>query len=65
MISSYPSYVIFLLLADNMFCIESAHLCRSAIKELSTGLSIENTNIECLYLRGSCYHAVGDYVSAV
>ncbi|KAK4749428.1 hypothetical protein SAY87_026877 [Trapa incisa] len=38
---------------------------RRAIKELSTGLSIENTNIECLYLRGSCYHAIGDYVAAV
>ncbi|OWM82121.1 hypothetical protein CDL15_Pgr001695 [Punica granatum] len=36
-----------------------------AIKELSTGLSIESSNIECLYLRGSCYHAVGDYVAAV
>ncbi|KAK4799344.1 hypothetical protein SAY86_024709 [Trapa natans] len=38
---------------------------RRAIKELSTGLSIENTNIERLYLRGSCYHAIGDYVAAV
>jgi hypothetical protein len=37
---------------------------RKAIQELSIGLSIENT-IECLYLRGSCYHAVGEYRDAV
>ncbi|CAN6881362.1 unnamed protein product [Brassica oleracea var. botrytis] len=37
---------------------------RMAIQELSIGLSIENS-IECLYLRGSCYHAVGEYRDAV
>ncbi|KAF2553692.1 hypothetical protein F2Q68_00037997, partial [Brassica cretica] len=37
---------------------------RKAIQELSIGLSIENS-IECLYLRGSCYHAVGEYRDAV
>lgn len=36
-----------------------------AIEELSQGLSIESTNIECLYLRASCYHAVGEYADAV
>lgn len=39
--------------------------CSKAIKDLSTGLSIENTNIECLYLRASCYHALGEYGHAV
>ncbi|TXG59325.1 hypothetical protein EZV62_013898 [Acer yangbiense] len=38
---------------------------RKAIKDLSTGLSIEPSNIECLYLRASCYHAVGEYGEAV
>lgn len=39
--------------------------CSKAIKELSTGLNIESTNIECLYLRASCYHAIGEYKPAV
>ncbi|CAD5169559.1 unnamed protein product [Musa acuminata subsp. malaccensis] len=38
---------------------------RIAIKDLSLGLSIENSNIECLYLRASCYHAIGEYGDAV
>lgn len=38
---------------------------RNAIKDLSIGLSIESSNIECLYLRASCYHAVGQYREAV
>ena len=39
--------------------------CRKAIKDLSIGLKIENANIECLYLRASCYHAIGEYGLAV
>ncbi|URE00095.1 Tetratricopeptide repeat protein [Musa troglodytarum] len=38
---------------------------RIAIKDLSLGLSIENSNVECLYLRASCYHAIGEYGDAV
>ncbi|CAK7337777.1 unnamed protein product [Dovyalis caffra] len=38
---------------------------RKAIKDLSIGLSIENSNIECLYLRASCHHAIGEYGEAV
>ncbi|WRX10011.1 Tetratricopeptide repeat - like 5 [Theobroma cacao] len=38
---------------------------RKAIKDLSIGLSIENSNIECLYLRASCYHAIGEYAEAI
>ncbi|KAL0343526.1 UNVERIFIED_CONTAM: Suppressor of RPS4-RLD 1, partial [Sesamum angustifolium] len=38
---------------------------RNAIKELSVGLSIESSNIECLYLRASCYHAIGEFKEAV
>lgn len=61
--------------------LSSAHLCllplfycecshcfdgfRNAIKELSLGLSIESSNVECLYLRASCYHAVGEFKEAV
>ncbi|KAL0450193.1 UNVERIFIED_CONTAM: Suppressor of RPS4-RLD 1, partial [Sesamum latifolium] len=37
---------------------------RNAIKELSAGLSIESSNIECLYLRASCYHAIGEFKEA-
>ena len=33
--------------------------------DLSIGLGIENSNIECLYLRASCYHAIGEYGEAV
>ncbi|KAK1292356.1 hypothetical protein QJS10_CPB17g02298 [Acorus calamus] len=38
---------------------------RKAIKDLSKGLSIESSSIECLYLRASCYHAIGEYSDAV
>ncbi|KAL5993851.1 hypothetical protein ACLOJK_038208 [Asimina triloba] len=41
------------------------HILRDAIKDLSVGLSIECSNIECLYLRASCYHAIGEYGDAV
>ncbi|CAL5371005.1 unnamed protein product [Camellia sinensis] len=37
----------------------------NAIKDLSVGLSLENSNIECLYLRASCHHAIGEYREAV
>jgi len=40
-------------------------LFRKAIKDLSAGLGIENDDIECLYLRASCYHAIGEYREAV
>ncbi|MCI63148.1 tetratricopeptide repeat protein 13-like, partial [Trifolium medium] len=36
-----------------------------AIKDLTTGLSIDGANIESLYLRAACYHAVGQYKEAV
>ena len=39
--------------------------CRNAIKDLSVGLSLESSNIECLYLRASCHHAIGEYREAV
>lgn len=29
------------------------------------GLAIDSANIECLYLRASCYHAIGLYKEAV
>ncbi|KAI3954875.1 hypothetical protein MKW92_015947 [Papaver armeniacum] len=38
---------------------------KNAIKDLTMGLSIESSNIECLYLRASCYHAVAEYGNAV
>uniref|UniRef100_A0A2P2MBV0 Uncharacterized protein n=1 Tax=Rhizophora mucronata TaxID=61149 RepID=A0A2P2MBV0_RHIMU len=38
---------------------------RKAVKDLSVALSIENSNVECLYLRASCYHAIGEYAAAV
>ncbi|GAU26094.1 hypothetical protein TSUD_225560 [Trifolium subterraneum] len=38
---------------------------RKAIKDLTTGLSIDGANIESLYLRAACYHAVGQYKEAV
>lgn len=38
---------------------------RKAIKDLTRGLSIDGTNIDCLYLRASCYQAVGQYKEAV
>lgn len=50
---------VYILLATQIDCF------RKAIKDLSTGLSIEPSNIECLYLRASCYHAVGQYREAV
>ncbi|GFY81036.1 tetratricopeptide repeat (TPR)-like superfamily protein [Actinidia rufa] len=37
----------------------------NAIKDLSVGLSLESSNIECLYLRASCHHAIGEYREAV
>ncbi|KAL3526852.1 hypothetical protein ACH5RR_011508 [Cinchona calisaya] len=37
---------------------------KNAIKDLSIGLSLESSNIECLYLRASCYHAIGEYREA-
>ncbi|XP_030931220.1 oligopeptide transporter 3-like isoform X3 [Quercus lobata] len=40
-------------------------LFRKAIKDLSAGLGIENDDIECLYLRASCYHAIGEYREVV
>lgn len=39
--------------------------CRSAIKELSTALTLDASSIECLYLRASCHHAIGEYKAAV
>lgn len=55
-----PFYVcIFLVLTEQI------EYYRTAIKDLSIGLSIESSNIECLYLRASCYHAVGQYREAV
>jgi tetratricopeptide (TPR) repeat protein len=38
---------------------------RSAIKDLSVALKHESSNIECLYLRASCHHAIGEYKAAV
>jgi len=38
---------------------------RSAIKELSIALTYEGSSIECLYLRASCHHAIGEYKAAV
>jgi tetratricopeptide (TPR) repeat protein len=39
--------------------------CRSAIKELSIALTYEGSSIECLYLRASCHHAIGEYKAAI
>ncbi|GJN10543.1 hypothetical protein PR202_ga28644 [Eleusine coracana subsp. coracana] len=39
--------------------------CRSAIKELSVALTYEGSSVECLYLRASCHHAVGEYKAAI
>lgn len=52
-------FVVYVLLATQIDCF------RKAIEDLSTGLSIETSNVECLYLRGSCYHAIGQYREAV
>ncbi|GMI78422.1 SUPPRESSOR OF RPS4-RLD 1, SUPPRESSOR OF RPS4-RLD 3 [Hibiscus trionum] len=38
---------------------------REAIKDFSNGLSIKNSNIEYLFFRASCYHAIGEYAAAV
>jgi len=38
---------------------------RSAIKELSIALTYEGSSIECLYLRASCHHAIGEYKAAI
>ncbi|BAT96089.1 hypothetical protein VIGAN_08297100 [Vigna angularis var. angularis] len=38
---------------------------RKAINDLSMGLSVDGPNVECLYLRASCYHALGQYKEAV
>ncbi|KAG5046829.1 hypothetical protein JHK86_016235 [Glycine max] len=35
------------------------------MKDLTMGLSINGNNIECLYLRASCYHAVGQFKEVV
>lgn len=45
--------------------IASTDCCRNAIKDLSVGLTLDSGNVECLYLRGSCYHAIGEYKDAV
>ena len=41
------------------------NICRNAIKELSAGLKIDSSNVECIYLRASCYHVTGEYKEAV
>lgn len=68
---SFYCYIIqfsslFLVIIEFMlWLINSIDHYRNAIKELSTGLSLDNSNIECLYLRASCYHAIGEYKEAV
>ncbi|KAL5706920.1 Suppressor of RPS4-RLD 1 [Ranunculus cassubicifolius] len=53
---SFPSH--------SLGCLDGTDDCRNAIKDLSIGLSIESSNIECLYLRASCYHAIAEYKDA-
>ncbi|KAG2385044.1 Eukaryotic translation initiation factor 3 subunit [Vigna angularis] len=36
-----------------------------AINDLSIGLSVDGPNVECLYLRASCYHALEQYKEVV
>jgi hypothetical protein len=32
---------------------------------LSKGLELDLANLECLYMRASCYHALGEFSDAV
>ncbi|KOM54565.1 hypothetical protein LR48_Vigan10g045700 [Vigna angularis] len=41
------------------------HNATKAINDLSIGLSVDGPNVECLYLRASCYHALEQYKEVV
>ncbi len=41
------------------------HVCRNSVNVLSKGLELDLANLECLYMRASCYHALGEFSDAV
>lgn len=40
-------------------------LSRKSAKMLTTALQLEVESLECLYLRASCHHALGEFTDAV
>lgn len=53
--------------ADTFLCqtLGKTHVCRNSVDMLSKGLEVDLTNLECLYMRASCYHALGEFSDAV
>jgi tetratricopeptide (TPR) repeat protein len=38
---------------------------KNSVDMLSKGLEVDLTNLECLYMRASCYHALGEFSDAI